>query len=650
MKARKLFLKLFLLAGFFLFSSTSFSRNPNFHIYLCFGQSNMEGQGAIEAQDRTVDSRFKVLQSLDCTGRTKGVWYTAIPPLCQCNTGLSPADYFGRTMVKYLPDSITVGVINVAVGGSDIRLFDKDLYQNYDSTYTDEWFLSKIRSYGGNPRKHLMDLAKLAQQDGVIKGILIHQGEANSGDSKWPSYVKKVYEDMLSELSLSADTVPLLAGEVLSEPGSCCGTWMNPVINKLPMTIPTAYVISANGLTGQDPAHFNSASYRTFGIRYATKMLSLMGIGAKVFEPEMYYFEPECSELGTNWNLITDKTASNNSYVTIKAGMNNTTEVSADSANTINFNFNARSDTTFYVYARVYCTTLKSDSYWFKMDNGSFEYVNGLPKSAWTWAKIKSYDLKAGKHTLAIANGEEGARLDKIYISNVDIAPTGMGDAAVKVCNPVVYSLPGKIEAESYFYQSGTTTASTGDTDGVSDVTSVDTNDYLEYLVNVPTDTVYKATFRYASISASGAGSLFIDEKEVGSISLESTGSFKTYKSTSLNIPVKAGRHTLKLSAISGGFILNWMMFEKVVGTGIADLHLGGVSVFPNPTSGALNIKCDAFRFSNVDILDYSGRRVYKRKFDPTNQFVFNPQLRKGNYILKLFSKTHIRNIKIVVE
>ncbi len=93
-----------------------------------------KAQPLIEVQDRSVDSRFQVLQSLDCLNlkRSRDTWYTAIPPLAQCYSGLSPADYFGRTMVANLPDNIKVGVINVAVGGSDIRLFDKDLYQDYD--------------------------------------------------------------------------------------------------------------------------------------------------------------------------------------------------------------------------------------------------------------------------------------------------------------------------------------------------------------------------------------------------------------------------------------------------------------------------------------------------------------------------------------
>ena len=253
--------------------------DPNFYIFLCFGQSNMEGAAPIEPQDRTVDARFQVLQSLDCPnlGRSKNTWYPAVPPLTQCYSGLSPADYFGRTMVTNLPENIRVGVINVAVGGCDIRLFDKDLYQDYDDTYKEAWFMDKIKAYGGNPYQHLINLAKLAQRRGVIKGILLHQGETNTGDRQWPHYVHKIYNDILADLSLDAASVPLLAGEVVeAEQGGCCAS-MNSIIATLPDTIPTAHVISSHGCTAQDNAHFDSAGVRELGRRYAEKMLSLMG-------------------------------------------------------------------------------------------------------------------------------------------------------------------------------------------------------------------------------------------------------------------------------------------------------------------------------------------------------------------------------------
>ncbi len=254
------------------------SQDPNFHIYLSFGQSNMDGTGYLEDQDYIVDERFKTFQAVDCPvlNRVKETWYTAEAPLSRCLVRLSVVDYFGRTMVEKVDDNVTIGIINVAVGGSNILLYDKDQYQNYNSKEGQDWFNDIMAAYNSNPYQYLMDLADLAQQEGVIKGILLHQGETNSGDTEWPSYVNKVYTDMLADLSLSADKVPLLAGEMLRASGNCCSDEMNPIINTLPDVIPTAHVISSEGCTGQDSAHFDAEGYREMGRRYAEKMFSLI--------------------------------------------------------------------------------------------------------------------------------------------------------------------------------------------------------------------------------------------------------------------------------------------------------------------------------------------------------------------------------------
>ena len=272
-------LRNFAILALLVISPKLFAQDPNFYIFLCFGQSNMEGQGVVEAQDTIVDPRFQVMQSYDCPEQNwvKGTWRVAEPPLCHCYPKISPADYFGRTMVTNLPDSIKIGVIVVAVGGCDIRLFDKRIYKDYRSTYEDLWYKEKIKSYNGNPYQYLIDLAANAQKDGVIKGILLHQGETNSGDSLWPEYVNTIYKDMLSDLSLSAGQVPLLSGELLHGDSTCCDS-MNAIINTLPSVIPTAHVISSEGCTGQDIAHFTSEGYRILGKRYAIKMLDIMGI------------------------------------------------------------------------------------------------------------------------------------------------------------------------------------------------------------------------------------------------------------------------------------------------------------------------------------------------------------------------------------
>lgn len=261
-----------------LIANKSFSQNPKFHIYLCFGQSNMEGNAKFEPQDTTVNSRFQVLEAIDCDNlkRKKGQWYTAVPPLSRCKTGLTPADYFGREIVNNLPEDVTIGVINVAIGGCKIELFDKNIFENYKTT-APSWMKGMIDQYDGNPYGRLVELAKIAQKDGVIKGILLHQGESNTGDTLWTKKVKIVYENLLSDLNLKAESTPLLAGEVVNaDQGGICAS-MNKIIATLPQTVPNAHIISSAGCPDvADNLHFSAEGYRILGRRYATKMLELL--------------------------------------------------------------------------------------------------------------------------------------------------------------------------------------------------------------------------------------------------------------------------------------------------------------------------------------------------------------------------------------
>jgi lysophospholipase L1-like esterase len=277
----KMQLVLALLTAFVSFSSRARAQepDPNFYIFLCFGQSNMEGFPGIEDRDKMVDERFQVLACVDFPKleRTKGKWYTAVPPLCRSSTGLCPADYFGRTLVAKLPEKIRVGVVNVSVAGCKIELFDKDHFQDYAAT-APSWMSNIIKAYDGNPYQYLVDMGKLAQKVGVIKGILLHQGESNTNDKEWPRKVKGIYDNLLNDLNLKADEVPLLAGEVVNadQKGACAS--MNSIIAELPKTIPNSHVISSSGCTCRpDHLHFNAAGYRELGNRYAEKMLPLLG-------------------------------------------------------------------------------------------------------------------------------------------------------------------------------------------------------------------------------------------------------------------------------------------------------------------------------------------------------------------------------------
>ncbi len=265
------------LFGFALMAAASVyaDPDPNFHIYLAFGQSNMEGQGTIESQDKTVDPRFQMLSTIDnFNGRKLGTWNEAIPPLANKHGGLGPTDYFGRTLVEKLDPQIRVGVVVVAIAGCSIVAFDSPLDQGYMSTQAG-WFKDIVKDYGDDPYQRLVEMAKKAKEDGVIKGIIFHQGETDEGDSEWPGKVKKVYDRLVKDIGLD-ENIPFFAGEVPYE-GSSKGT--NNNIRKLPSQSKNFYLVSAEGLNDLDMMriHFSSQGYRDFGKRYAEKVMEVLG-------------------------------------------------------------------------------------------------------------------------------------------------------------------------------------------------------------------------------------------------------------------------------------------------------------------------------------------------------------------------------------
>ena len=251
--------------------------NANFFLFLTIGQSNMEGNPAIQEQDRVENPRVKVLAYNNCPnlGRTYNQWYTASPPLHNCNAGLGPADYFGKTLADALPESVTIGIIPNAISGVDIDFFRKGVVSARRTEF---------RIPPDNQRPSAYDLvierARLGQQVGVIKGIIFHQGESDSGQpnrDQWVAKVQGMVRDLRADLQLG--NIPFLAGELLyNTSGGCCGSSMNPLVNSLPSQIEGAFAVSAAGLTNVDQYHFDTASQRELGKRYGQTMLQALGL------------------------------------------------------------------------------------------------------------------------------------------------------------------------------------------------------------------------------------------------------------------------------------------------------------------------------------------------------------------------------------
>ena len=261
--------------------------NPNFHIYIAYGQSNMAGNGEIvPAEDQATDPKnFLMIASHNANARQRsgsttqsietGKWYPAIPPMFHPTENLSPADYFGRAMVDSLP-GVTVGIIPVAIGAVAIKAFDKDQYKAYFSSaesYIQNW----ARDYDSNPYQRIVDLGKKAKEVGVIKGFIFHQGESDDTGGEWQNTVYKTYKDIVDALELDENEVAFVAGELLQEGNNCCGS-KNGGIAQLKNKFKKFGLASSKGLqgNGKDPYHFGRAGVIELGKRYCSEMLKLI--------------------------------------------------------------------------------------------------------------------------------------------------------------------------------------------------------------------------------------------------------------------------------------------------------------------------------------------------------------------------------------
>lgn len=131
------------------------------------------------------------------------------------------------------------------------------------------------------------------------------------------------------------------------------------------------------------------------------------------------WLEAECGNAGTFWDVINDETASNKEYVTINPGNNSIDAAPVDEKGLITYSFDLEAGGMFKLYARVICQNSNEDSFWIKLDDRDFTSWNNIASSRyWTWANFsETFNLKAGEHTLVIGYREDGAKLDKLWIS-----------------------------------------------------------------------------------------------------------------------------------------------------------------------------------------------------------------------------------------
>ena len=247
-----------LIAGCSFLKPTDKIVKENFHLYLLIGQSNMAGRGEVSDQDRQIHQRVFALNK-------DNAWVPASDPIHfdKPIAGVGPGLTFGKVMADSKP-GIRIGLIPCAAGGSSIRHWERDAYHEQTDS---------------KPYDKALKRAVIAMKNGIVKGILWHQGEGDSIEESAPVYEQNLVSFVHRlRKDLGLPDVPFIAGqlgEFFREEHSFARV-VNEAIIRLPEHVDNVAVVDSKGLTVKsDNVHFNAESAREFGRRYAAAMLKM---------------------------------------------------------------------------------------------------------------------------------------------------------------------------------------------------------------------------------------------------------------------------------------------------------------------------------------------------------------------------------------
>lgn len=210
----------------------------------------------------------------------------------------------------------------------------------------------------------------------------------------------------------------------------------------------------------------------------------------------------------------------------------------------------------------------------------------------------------------------------------------------------IIFSVPGKVEAEDYFYQSGIETENTTDDGLGKNIGYLDTGDYLDYYINVSQTGDYTVNYRTAAQSETGQVQLKIIDAGGNSTILQtvnfpSTGGWQTWATTTTqSISLPEGQHHIRVTITKPLFNMNWFEFTQV--TAFADaLKIEELILFPNPGTGYFTIQGTLKESQDVKIQVYNlnGQPVFSKLLKniwQLHEVVDLEAFPNGNYYLKI--------------
>ncbi|PSP76568.1 hypothetical protein BRC81_13235 [Halobacteriales archaeon QS_1_68_20] len=160
----------------------------------------------------------------------------------------------------------------------------------------------------------------------------------------------------------------------------------------------------------------------------------LLGPAGDADPPREHWFEAEAGDLAAPFRVESDPAASGGEYV-VARGVDSHHEPPASGYATYEFD---AAGGEYRVYGRVHAPGWGDDSFWVRMDGGTWYRWDGIDaRRGWDWVPVwdsetddgpLTFDLDRGRHRLEVAVREDGTKLDELLVTALDTTPVWMGE------------------------------------------------------------------------------------------------------------------------------------------------------------------------------------------------------------------------------
>ena len=210
------------------------------------------------------------------------------------------------------------------------------------------------------------------------------------------------------------------------------------------------------------------------------------------------------------------------------------------------------------------------------------------------------------------------------------------------------FNVPGKIQAEDFWKQSGLSLENCLDEGGGSNLSYMDQGDYSNYIINVETSDTYIVKARVASDSGGAGFSLSFDDGlnylELDEFEINNTGGWQSWETIEKEIDLAAGTYDMKMNVTKSLFNLNWIEFETVNKKSEDEEEeivegINRILVYPNPTKDRITIESN-ISFQQIIIRDIQGRIVQNLTVTEKSKYSIDTPFSSGYYFISLIDSS----------